>query len=49
MVYKEDYTVFFDTKAEWHEELERLKDSIKKKLKQVLFRIPREGHQTNRN
>lgn len=44
---EEDYTIFFDTKAEWHEELERLKDSTKKKLKQVLFRILREAEITS--
>ena len=44
---KEDYTIFFDTKAEWHEELEKLKDSTKKKLKQVLFRILREAEITS--
>lgn len=44
---KEDYTIFFDTKAEWHGELEKLKDSTKKKLKQVLFRILREAEITS--
>jgi len=43
----QDYTVFFDTKAEWHEELENLKDSTKKKLKQVLFRTLREAEITS--
>lgn len=43
----EDYTIFFDTKAEWHEELEKLKDSTKKKLKQVLFRMLREAEITS--
>ncbi len=44
---EEDYTIFFDTKAEWHEDLEKLKDSTKKKLKQVLFRILREAEITS--
>lgn len=44
---EEDYTIFFDTKAEWHEELGKLKDSTKKKLKQVLFRILREAEITS--
>lgn len=44
---EEDYTTFFDTRAEWHEELENLKDSTKKKLKQVLFRILREAEITS--
>ncbi len=38
-----DYTIFFDNKAEWHEEIERLKDSTQKKLKQVLFKILRDA------
>lgn len=44
---EEEYTIFFDTKAEWHEELEKLKDSTKKKLKQVLFRMLREAEITS--
>ena len=44
---QEDYTIFFDTKAEWHEELEKLKSSTRKKLKQVLFRILREAEITS--
>lgn len=38
-----DYEVFFQDKAEWHEELERLTDSTKAKLRQVLFKIMREA------
>ncbi len=45
---QEDYTIFFDTKAQWHEELERLKSSTKKKLKQVVFRILREAEITSK-
>ena len=44
---EDDYTIFFDTKAEWHEEIENLKDSTKKKLKQVLFKILREAEITS--
>ncbi len=44
---EEDYTIFFDTKAEWHEDLGKLKDSTKRKLKQVLFRILREAEITS--
>jgi hypothetical protein len=44
---EDDYTIFFDTKAEWHEELENLKVSTKKKLKQVLFRILKEAEITS--
>lgn len=39
----EDYDSFFYDKAEWHEELESLKDTTKKKLKQVVFRMLREA------
>ena len=44
---EDDYTIFFDTKAEWHEELDKLKNSTKKKLKQVLFKILREAEITS--
>ena len=39
---KQDYNIFFNTKAEWNKELEILKDSTKNKLQQVLFKILRE-------
>ena len=38
-----DYDVFFDGKAEWHDELEKLSPSTKAKLRQVLFKIMREA------
>ncbi len=38
-----DYDIFFDNKAEWHQELEQLKDSTRVKLRQVLFKIMREA------
>lgn len=38
-----DYEIFFEGKAEWHEELDKLKDTTKSKLKQVLFKIMREA------
>ncbi len=38
-----DYNIFFDEKAEWHEELDRLKDSTRKKLGQVMFKTMREA------
>jgi hypothetical protein len=34
-----DYTVFFNRKADWHEELETITPMTKYKLKQVIFRI----------
>ncbi len=39
----EDYDIFFDEMAEWHEELETLKGSTKNKLRQVFFKTMREA------
>jgi len=39
----EDYDVFFEEKAEWHEELEQLKNSTRAKLRQILFKMMREA------
>ena len=39
----QDYEIFFEEKAEWHDELEQLKSSTRAKLKQVLFKIMREA------
>lgn len=39
----QDYEIFFETKAEWHEELEQLKSSTRAKFKQVLFKTMREA------
>jgi len=38
-----DYNIFFDEKAQWHENLDKLKDSTKNKLRQVLFKTMREA------
>ncbi len=38
-----DFDIFFEDKAEWHDELEQLTDSTKAKLRQVLFKIMREA------
>lgn len=38
-----DFDIFFHEKSEWHDELEQLTDSTKKKLRQVLFKIMREA------
>ena len=35
----EDYDAFFNAKAEWHDELERLTESTRNKLRQVVFRM----------
>lgn len=42
MAYK-DFDVFFNQKAEWHDELDKLTDSSRNKLRQVLFRMMREA------
>lgn len=38
-----DFDIFFNKKAEWHEELDQLTTSTRNKLRQVLFRIMREA------
>ena len=38
-----DYEIFFEDKAEWHDKLEKLKESTRIKLKQVLYKIMREA------
>lgn len=40
---REDYEKFFNDKAEWHPELERLTDRTQQELRQNLFRIMREA------
>ena len=42
-LHPQDYEIFFEAKAEWHNELEQLKDSTRAKLKQVLFKTMREA------
>jgi len=42
MAYK-DFDIFFNQKAEWHDELDKLTDSSRSKLRQVLFRMMREA------
>lgn len=39
----EDFDVFYDRKADWAEELDQLAPVTRKKLRQVLFRMLREG------
>lgn len=39
----EDYDAFFNGKAEWHDELERLTPSTRAKLRQTVFRMLREA------
>ncbi|MCP4608993.1 MAG: DUF1819 family protein [Planctomycetes bacterium] len=38
-----DYDAFFNRKADWHQELDRLQESTKTKIKTVLFRMLREA------
>lgn len=38
-----DYDVFFNQKSEWHEEMERVRESTRNKLRQVLFKMLREA------
>lgn len=37
-----DFDAFFNRKADWHDELDRLADVTRRKLRQVLFRMLRE-------
>lgn len=38
-----DYAAFFNRKADWHDELDQLKDSTRGKIKTVIFRMLREA------
>lgn len=39
----DDFNAFFNQKAEWHEELERIQPATQAKLRQVLFKMLREA------
>lgn len=39
----EDYDVFFNAKMEWHEELEKITETTRNKLRQVMFKMLRES------
>lgn len=43
-----DYDVFFNAKADWHPELEKLSDSTRSKLRQVVFKMLREAELLNK-
>lgn len=43
MVVPADFDAFFNFKAQWHEEMDRLADSTRHKLRQNLFRMLREA------
>ena len=38
-----DYEAFFNRKADWHEELDTVSESTRKKLRQVIFRMLKES------
>ena len=38
-----DYNAFFNRKADWHDELDRMKESTRTKMRTVLFRMLREA------
>ena len=44
-----DYDAFFNGKAEWHDELEGLAESTRKKIRQVVFRMLREADLLSRH
>lgn len=39
----DDYDAFFNARAEWHDELERLAETTRNKLRRVLFKMLREA------
>ena len=39
----DDFDIFFNQKAEWHEEMDRIRPATKVKLRQVLFKMLREA------
>ncbi len=45
----EEFDFYLNRKAEWHEELEGLSQTTRKKLRQVLFKILREAELLNKN
>ena len=44
----DDYDIFFNQKAEWHEELMRIQPSTRAKLRQIVFRMLREAELLSR-
>ena len=42
-LYPEDYDAFFNAKAQWHDELDRLAETTRMKLRQVTFKMLREA------
>lgn len=48
-VRQEDYDIFFNTKADWHHEMDELSDSTRSKLRQVVFKMLREAELLDKN
>lgn len=48
-LHQEDYDAFFNAKSEWHDELEKLTESTRNKLRQVVFRMLREADLLTKN
>ncbi len=46
-LHHEDFDAFFNEKLDWHEELESITTTTRKKLRQVLFRMLREAELLN--
>ena len=45
----EDYDSYFNNKAQWHEEMEVVTETTRKKLRQVMFRMMREAELLDKN
>ena len=45
----DDYNIFFNKKAEWHSELDRIAASTKGKLRQTLFKMMQEANLLDKN
>lgn len=45
----EDFDIFFNQKADWHQELEKIQPSTRNKLRQVLFKMLKEAGLLARN
>lgn len=48
-VHQEDYDAFFNAKTDWHPELERISDSTRNKIRQVVFKMLRETEILTKN
>jgi hypothetical protein len=46
---REDYDAFFNRKAEWHDEMMRIKESTQNKLRQIVFKMLREAELLTRH